>query len=255
MSQLYFSIPFRACFDGDGPATPPADSPPTSPPTSPPSTPPSPPPKLFTQAEVNQLMEGHRKGLQKQVEELGQQLEAAKGQGNDALLAKINDMSLSLKTTQEQAAEREKRLAAEKDSKIADQDKAYTKLSSEFQQYRIQHTLKDAALSGEAFNPDHIVTQLRGMTGINDAGEVQVKGLFQTEDGHPSLQTPVEAVKWMKEHPEQWGNFFKGAKPGFGLDPLPGTAPGKINPRKLTPEQYQKIRKENPGALGFDKSY
>jgi hypothetical protein len=71
-----------------------------------------------------------------------------------------------------------------------------------------------------------------------------------------SLRTPEQAVQRMKELPEHYGNLFRsnvvsgvgsgsatgGAQPGEG---------GRIDPTSLTPEQYRRLRKENPEALGL----
>jgi hypothetical protein len=63
--------------------------------------------------------------------------------------------------------------------------------------------------------------------------------------------SPAAAVKRMKELAEVHGNLFK-SNVVSGVGGSSGTAnPGKIDMRKLTPQQYAKLRRENPSALGF----
>ena len=67
--------------------------------------------------------------------------------------------------------------------------------------------------------------------------------------------TPAEAVKRMKEMSE-WRNLFKAnVVSGVGANSATGgLTPGSggvVDVRKLTPTQYQKLRKENPEALGL----
>jgi len=68
-------------------------------------------------------------------------------------------------------------------------------------------------------------------------------------------RSPEEAVKRMKELPE-WANLFKsGVVSGIGSSSatgglIPGQG-GKIDVRKLTPQQYREIRSKNPELLGL----
>ena len=69
-------------------------------------------------------------------------------------------------------------------------------------------------------------------------------------------RSPEEAVKRMKEMPEQWGNLFRSnVVSGIGSSSatgglMPGQG-GKIDVRKLTPTQYREIREKNPELLGL----
>jgi hypothetical protein len=60
----------------------------------------------------------------------------------------------------------------------------------------------------------------------------------------------------MKELPARYGNLFKsGVVSGIGASSATGgIAPGssgKLDVRKLTPQQYQDIRAKNPELLGL----
>lgn len=254
LSALCLSPALLSCFDGDdGGGTSDGDPPAGDPPAGDPKGKPN---KLFTQDEVNKFLADNKRGLQKKLEEMATQLEASKGQDSEALRQKIDEMSLSLKTKEEQAAAEKKRLADEHANKLKTFEERTTNAEHKLRDYMVQHALHSAAVAGEAFNPGQIITQLKGMTIVNEEGDVKVKGLFKTEDDQPSLQDPTEAITWMREHPEDYGNLFKSnVVAGIGGSSAPAGMPGskgKVDVRKLTPEQYQKLRKENPGALGFN---
>ena len=76
--------------------------------------------------------------------------------------------------------------------------------------------------------------------------------------GEPTvtLHTPESAVKRMKELPNIYGNLFKsGVVSGIGSSSATGGlasgSGGKIDPRKLTQQQYMEIREKNPELLGL----
>jgi hypothetical protein len=68
------------------------------------------------------------------------------------------------------------------------------------------------------------------------------------------VRTPEEAVKRMKELPDTFGNLFKsGVVSGIGAGMATGGTPGggRVDVRKLTPQQYRELREKNPEALGL----
>jgi hypothetical protein len=78
----------------------------------------------------------------------------------------------------------------------------------------------------------------------------------KTGDQVMMTRNPDEAVKRMKELPEQYGNLFKsGVVSGIGSGSatgglLPGQS-GRVDVRKLIPQQYREIREKNPALLGL----
>jgi hypothetical protein len=78
----------------------------------------------------------------------------------------------------------------------------------------------------------------------------------ETGQAEITLRTPQEAVQRMKELPEQWGNLFRanvvsGIGSGAATGGVTSGEGGRIDVAKLSPEQYRKLRKENPEALGL----
>ena len=124
----------------------------------------------------------------------------------------------------------------------------------------IGRSLQDAAISGDAYNPNTVVTVLRQMVKmVNDSPMIDFP---DTEEGtgNPIVKqmTPGEAIARMKQLPDAFGNLFKsGVVGGVGAASATGGltpgSTGRIDPKKITSmEQYLKIRKENPGALGLN---
>jgi hypothetical protein len=118
----------------------------------------------------------------------------------------------------------------------------------------------------EAFSPQQVVTQLRHMTRVEEKLDANGKptGKYkpvvdfpeQGENGETVITplTPDNAVKRMKSLPEQYGNFFKGnVVSGVGSGSGAGTpaGTGKVDPRKLSMQQYLEIREKNPQLLGL----
>jgi len=129
--------------------------------------------------------------------------------------------------------------------------------------------LMDAAVGGDAYNVSVLMNQLRPMTRLTEITDEKAKGTgkfkvvvdFPDTDpntGEPTvtLHTPESAVKRMKDLPQVYGNLFKsGVVSGIGSSAATGGlasgAGGKVDPRKLSQEQYLKIRQENPALLGL----
>jgi hypothetical protein len=134
----------------------------------------------------------------------------------------------------------------------------------------VQRSSQDAAVKNDAFSPSQIVTLLKPMTKLVEVldpitkrptgqYEVQIEMMEvnpKTNELEKMVRSPEDAVKRMKELPEQYGNLFKsGVVSGIGSGSATGgVAPGqggKIDVRKLTPAQYREIRAKNPELLGL----
>ena len=70
-----------------------------------------------------------------------------------------------------------------------------------------------------------------------------------------TTKTPNEAVKRMTEIAEYQNLFRRNVVSGVGgnsaIGGLTTGSNGRIDPRNLTPDQYQKVRAENPELLGL----
>jgi hypothetical protein len=130
--------------------------------------------------------------------------------------------------------------------------------------------LQTAAINGDAFNSGQIVGLLRPITELRPEWDKDGKETGRlvpmidfpdvdekTGENIKTLRTPQDAVKRMKELPQNYGNLFKSnVVSGVGAGTAAGTgvpASGTVDARKLTPEQYRKIREENPELLGLKR--
>ena len=129
----------------------------------------------------------------------------------------------------------------------------------------MERALQDAAVSGDAYNVGVLMNQLRPWTRLAEITDEKGKGTGkfkvevdfpdQDESGQPTTvtHTPESAVKRMRELPTTYGGLFKtgvvgGVASASGVQTGSG---GKIDPRKLTMEQYLELRQKNPAALGL----
>lgn len=132
---------------------------------------------------------------------------------------------------------------------------------NKYTESKITRALQDAAIAGDAYNPNTVTTVLRTMVKMVDDNPMIDFQDVSEDTGEPIVKqmTPTEAIARMKQKPDAYGNLFKsGVVGGVGAaSATGGLTPGqsgRIDPKKITSmEQYLKIRKENPGALGFSK--
>jgi hypothetical protein len=234
-------------------------------------------PKVFTQEDVNRYMaEDRRKNKEK--------LEALEGAYKEALenqnltteqKAKLQDQ---LDDVQKRFSSKEMQLEMDKKAleKRYQEDTQKLKESvviweAKYKSSVTDRALLDAAMSNDAYNPNQIVGLLRPMTRmVEELADGQPTGDLVPMVDFPDVdtntgasimtrRTPEEAVRRMKELGQQYGNLFNsnvvsGLGSGSATGGLAPGADGRVDPRKLTTEQYIKLRKENPAALGLKKT-
>lgn len=259
------AAPFRfyLCFEGD--EAPPVEEPPVTPPN------PEGENKFFTQADVNKFLADDRRKHEARYKQLEQsmqkQLQSAQlgSADREKLQRELEDLQASFRT-KEQQAEYERKQAAQKYQKeLQETQQRAERWENMFRREKIDRSLLDAAGS-DAFNPTLIVDLLRPATELREeidptgapTGQLVPMVSFNDIDektGEPikTLRTPTEAVKRMKELPSLYGGLFKSnVVSGVGAGSAEGTSrKGPIDPTALTPEQYRKLRQEDPSKLGL----
>jgi hypothetical protein len=233
------------------------------------------PPK-FTQDDLNRLLAEDRRKHQAQITKIQQTLEETLTSKNlttqerEQLAQRLEDMQKETRTREQQQAHERKQLEEQFNTKVEEEKKGRVLWENRYRESMVERALQDAAVTGESWQPEQVVTMLRGMTRISEeldektkkgTGKFKVVVDFPDTDpntGEPSvtLHTPESAVKRMKELPARYGNLFKsGVVSGIGASSATGgIAPGssgKLDVRKLTPQQYQDIRAKNPELLGL----
>jgi hypothetical protein len=232
--------------------------------------------KTFTQEDLNRILAEDKRKHQTQLQKMETQLsELAKSktltdQERATLKENLDAIAGQLRTKEQQAQLEKRQMEEAHATKMAEADQKAQVWESLYRDSTIARSLQDAAVKHEAFNTSQIVTQLKPWTRlieIMDEKTGKGTGKYQvvvempdvdptTGQPVPFTGTPEDAVKRMKEMPEQWGNLFKsGVVSGIGSSSatgglIPGQG-GKIDVRKLTPQQYREIRSKNPELLGL----
>jgi len=232
--------------------------------------------KTFTQEDLNRILAEDKRKHQAQLQKMESQLtELAKSktltdQERATLKENLDAIAGQLRTKEQQAQLEKRQMEEAHATKMAEADQKAQVWESLYRDSTIARSLQDAAVKHEAFNTSQIVTQLKPWTRlieIMDEKTGKGTGKYQvvvempdvdptTGQPVPFTGTPEDAVKRMKEMPEQWGNLFKsGVVSGIGSSSatgglIPGQG-GKIDVRKLTPQQYREIRSKNPELLGL----
>lgn len=280
--KLLLTLPIRSrMYYNDPPSSPPP--PPTPPPVSPPpppAVPPVPPPpppiaggggdRTFTQADVDRMMAEHRKGLQKQNQELIDQLEALRQntsltqQQKDELETRIQTLSQQ-HLTKEQAAQEEfsklKKKYEKETKELADKEVVW---KSRFENVMADNALAVGANMAGARSAKQLQMMFR-----NQVKVVEVVG----DDGKPTgtwearmpveitdpktkakstIELPVpEAITKLKENDEFANLFSAEGRSGFGGNNFNGNGYGGKNGdmpdfAKMTHEEYSEWRKKQP---------
>ncbi len=232
-------------------------------------------PKVFTQDDVNRfLADDRRKHIQKYEALEGAYKEALENQTLTAeqrakLQEQLEDVQKRFRSKEQQLEMDKKALEERYNSDTKKLQEAVVIWEAKYKSSVTDRALLDAAIQNDSFNPTQIVGLLRPMTRmveqIGDSGQPTGELVpmidfpdIDTNTGESIMtrRTPEEAVRRMKELPEQYGNLFKsnvvsGIGAGSATGGLASGANGRVDPRKLTTEQYIKLRKENPAALGL----
>ena len=114
----------------------------------------------------------------------------------------------------------------------------------------IKRELTKAAEKAGAFNPDQLLPYLVPDAKLMEVnGQPSVRVVTKDDDGKEVHHTPAQAVARLRQI-KKMENFFKDLLAGQPTLAPPST-PEKIDLRKITPQQYMEIRKNNPELLGL----
>jgi hypothetical protein len=190
-------------------------------------------------------------------------------QEREMLAQQLEDLRKETRTKEQQLAHEKKQLEEQLTGKITSAEKAAKEWEARYREGIVERTLMDAAVSGAAYDAETMMDVLRPKTRLTEitdektgkgTGKFKVVVDFPDTDpntGEPTvtLHTPESAVKRMKELPKYANLFKSNIVSGIGSSAATGGlapgAGGKVDPRKLTQEQYLKIRAENPALLGL----
>jgi len=225
----------------------------------------------FTQADLNKFLAEDRRKHQGQIGRIQQTLEETLANKNlttqerDQLAGRLSELENEGRTKEQQAAHERKQLEEQLNAKLAEEWKGRTTAETKYCEAVVKQSLTDAAAKADAWRQDQLATILRQMSRTEQTKDESGKytGEFKVVIDLPDMNdageavttvhTPDSAVKRMKELPNSYGNLFKsGVVSGIGSGSGAGVVTnGKLDVRKLTPQQYQEIRAKNPELLGL----
>jgi hypothetical protein len=231
-------------------------------------------PKVFTQDDVNKfLAEDRRKHVQKLEQLEGAYKDALANQNlskeqREQLESKLEDLQKTFRSREQQLEHDKKELEERYGKEVKELESKATTWEQKYKQTLIDRSLQDAAVVNDAFNISQIVSLLRPMTVMvektNDQGQSTGEAVpmvdltdIDTTNGEPIItrRTPEAAVKRMKELPSLFGNLFKSnVVSGIGAGTATGgnaSGSGTVDPKKISVQEYMRLRKENPAALGL----
>lgn len=230
--------------------------------------------KTFTQTDVNKFLAKDRREHEQKLKTLETSYEtrlkdtALDAQGRQQLEVELEDLRSKFRTKEQQAAHEKKQQAESYEGKLKEASEAAQKYEGLYTDHVIKGAIQDAAKKEEAFNDEHIVGLLKSDTKLQEVLDENGKptGTFAPmtkfmdvdAEGNPieTLRSPADVVKRMKELPSIHGCLFRanvvsGVGQGAATGGVTPGAGAQIDVTKLSPEQYRKIREENPGLLGL----
>lgn len=229
--------------------------------------------RAFTQEDLNRFLAEDRRKHKEKIESLErsyQELLANKSldaEERTRLEASLEDLRKQYRTKEERLAQEKKQVEEKWQKQYEDERKKASLWENRYTESTIQQALQAAAIKHDAYNPQQVIVQLRSQTKLTEKLDMNGKptGMLvpmvemtvknsDTGASETLQMTPDEAVEHMKKNPGEWGNFFKNnVRDGIGSSSATGamTGDGTVDHTRLTDEQWFKLRKENPAALGL----
>ena len=230
----------------------------------------------FSQDDVNKFLAEDRRKHQEKIVKLEnsyKDLLADKTlatERREKLEGELQDLQASQRTKEQQEAYERKQEQEKFKSEVSNYKDSAVRWERMYKDSVIHRSLQDAAIAAESFNPTQIVGLLRPVTEMravtdtegNEIEEQMVPKVDfpdideKTGEQIVTLCTPQEAVQRMKQLPKIYGNLFRanvvsGIGSGAATGGVTSGEGGRIDVAKLSPEQYRKMRKDNPEALGL----
>lgn len=230
--------------------------------------------RTFTQEEVNKFLAEDRRKHQEKYQALEENYQKLLKNQNlskeerDQLESELEDLRARHRTREQQLAYEKKQAEEQYQNQLKEWQERAKNWESRYTQSTINRELQAAAIEHDAYNPELVVVHLRSQTNLEEqkdeegkpTGQLMPMVTMTVRNSDTGAQenlkmTPAEAVEYMKKNPEKYGGFFKNnIREGIGSSSATGgamTGDGTVDVRKITDEQFFKLRRENPEALGL----
>lgn len=220
-----------------------------------------------SQEELNALMAGNKKGLQREVADLRaklQQHEALKGQVEELLGGRpfeelaplLEETTTSLKSAQEQLKVKEQQHEKKLKDALTRAEQAELGLTS----LKIDRSLSEA-LADKASTPaarQHLIDMAAKRAKVTKEGQVEVEMEFE-EDGVKVRKgvPPAKAIELMEADVANFGPFFKatvasGTGSAVGGEATKKMPNGTVDVRGMDMDTYAKLRETRPELFGLN---
>jgi len=231
--------------------------------------------KVFTQEQLNQYVQERlakdRKARQeefKKIEKDYQNLLASKGlteSERDSLTERLEELQRQNRTKEEQAKVEKREIREQYENKLKELEKRAQDYENRYTRSTIERALTDAASKHGAYKASQIVTILEKHTKlvppVDEKGNpidgelvprVDLPDVNEAGEAYISNRTPDDAVERLKVIDPNL--FLANVAAGVGgASTTGGVTPGangEIDISKLTPEQYQELRRKDPAKVG-----
>jgi hypothetical protein len=217
----------------------------------------------FSQEQVNKFLADEKRKWQSQQQKTITELTEIKNrlttsdEEKQQLTSKITEMETQLLSKEEIAEREKKKLEAESKTKIDALTTERDGFKNQYANYRVENEITLEAVKQEAFSPKQVVALLRGDTRLIPAvgedkkptGELIPMVVVKTvKEGKPiTLELSIfDAVKRMKETPDEYGNLFKSTMAGgVGGTNVGSGGSGGLDPESMKdPASYRKNREK-----------
>lgn len=228
----------------------------------------------FSQDDLNKFLAEDRRKHQGQVKAIQQTLEQTLESKNlsvqerEQLVQRVSELENQGRTKEQQAAHERKQLETQYQTKLTEEKKQREQWETLYKDSRIENELTSAAAGNDSYSPSQMVALLKSATKLvpiqgpdgKFTGQHRTVTVLKEKqkdaEGRETVtdveHTPESAVRRMKELPEYMNLFKSGVVSGTGANTVGSLGPnGKLDVRKLTPQQYQEIRAKNPELLGL----
>ena len=235
-------------------------------------------PKVFSQEDVNKFLADDRRKNATKHEARQAELETAykEALANQSLSqetrgqleGKLEDLQKTFRSKEQQLEYDKKQLETKYTEEVQSLKQRAENWENKYKSSMVDRALQDAAIKNDAFNPGQVTTILKTMTKIIEKTDENGEPLGEfapvidltdidakTGEQIITRRTPEDAVKRMRELPQQYGNLFnKNVVSGIGAGSATGSGVsghGNVDIHNMSPEQYMELRKTNPAALGL----
>ena len=248
-STNFRPIFFSTFFEGEPPVTPPVDQTPITDANKPVT-------RSYTEEEFQKAIDAEKRRADESARKAIQELETLKkgtmtSEAQKAeLQKKIDDLSVQFMTKEQLAKQEKEKLVSTYEDTVKTVSTERDKWKDRYVQTTVQRELTDAAIKFDAYSPEPFLAILGPKTQVVESvaedGTVNYKvevRLPTEKDGKPAtlVLDPMQAVKQLKDRPEDYGYLFKGHNnAGVG-----GKSSEKLNEadyKSMTIEEYSRHR-------------